>query len=54
MPKFVNLVIVGGIGGVSIVVGNSIVIVRGIIRKAIMICFIDTGIVRGRIARRHL
>ena len=53
MPKFVGIFIVGGIGSVSIVGKGDIVIVRGI-RKATMIRFIVTGIVRGRIARRHL
>ena len=53
MPKFVGVFIVGGIGSVSIVGKSSIVIVRGI-RKATMIRFIATDIVRGRIARKHL
>ena len=54
MPKFVGVFIVGGIGGVSIVVENSIVIIRGIIRNTTMIWIVIIGIVRGRIARRHL
>ena len=51
--KINDVVIVGGIRGFSIVVGNVIVIVGGIIRSGTMIRFIVTSIVRGRIARRH-
>ena len=52
--KINDVVIVGGIRCFRIVVGDVIVIVSGIIRKAIMIRFIVIGVVRGRIIRKHL